>query len=296
MAETEKLWNFSQKEGEEEYLYAYDKMERDRVSSEEHVYKVGVEDGFKKGQQEGVEEAILKFLDSGVEIERISEVTGFSKEKIYEFKEKAKQQILYKNFKSQDIDITREVENYRDISQKEIESEYLHILEKKKKNRVNREKLIHTEGFEEGVIKGLHKERENVALNMLKNGVDTQIILDVTKFTKDALEGLKRLEDLREAMKGKNTTKTGKKFWNLSQDEILEEYLDALDKRERDRISAENLARREGQQEGIEKGRQEGIAEVILKLLNTGMSAEKISKVTGFSKEEICKLQEKSKR
>ncbi len=296
MAETEKLWNFSQKEGEEEYLYAYDKMERDRVSSEEHVYKVGVEDGFKKGQQEGVEEAILKFLDSGVEIERISEVTGFSKEKIYEFKEKAKQQILYKNFKSQDIDITREVENYRDISQKEIESEYLHILEKKKKNRVNREKLIHTEGFEEGVIKGLHKERENVALNMLKNGVDTQIILDVTKFTKDALEGLKRLEDLREAMKGRNIARTGKKFWNLSQDEVLIEYLEAIDKQERDRISAENLARREGQQEGIEKEIEKGIEkecrEIALNMLKSGVDIQVILDSTKLSREELEKLKE----
>ncbi len=99
--------------------------------------------------------------------------------------------------------------------------------------------------------------------------------------------------------KGEDMAKAVKHLLNLSQDEALQEYIDAFDKRERDRISAENLARREGQQEGIEKGiekgRQEGIAEVILKFLNTGMSAEEVSKVTGFSREEICKFQERSK-
>ena len=197
MAKTETLWNLSQKEGEEEYLYAYHKMESDRVSSEEFVYKEGMDDGLKKGRQEGIEEVILNFLDAGMEIEKISEVTGFSKEKIHKLHEKAKQQISYKNFKNQDIDITKEVENYQNLSQKEIEIEYLHILEKKKKNRANREKLIHEEGLDEGFIKGLHKERENLILNMLRNGIDTQVILDVTKFTKDELERLKELEHLK---------------------------------------------------------------------------------------------------
>ena len=51
--------------------------------------------------------------------------------------------------------------------------------------------------------------------------------------------------------------KAVKHLLNLSQDEALQEYIDAFDKKERDRVSAENLARREGrlegQQEGIEK-------------------------------------------
>ena len=188
MAKTESYWDLSQKEVEEEYLYAYDKMERDRVSREDFVYKEGIEDGIEKGRQEGFEEVVLKLLNAGLEIERVSEITGFSKEEIHKFQKNAKQQTLYKSFKNQGIDITKEVENYWNLSQKEIESEYLHILEKKKGNRINREKLIRKEGFEEGFIKGLHKERESITFNMLKNGVDTQIILDVTKFTKDELE------------------------------------------------------------------------------------------------------------
>ena len=45
---------------------------------------------------------------------------------------------------------------------------------------------------------------------------------------------------------GGDMAKAMKHLWNLSQDEALQEYIDAFDKRERDRISAENLARREG--------------------------------------------------
>ena len=48
----------------------------------------------------------------------------------------------------------------------------------------------------------------------------------------------------------------------------------------------------EGREEGMEKGREE----IVLKLLHADMSVEKVSKITGFSKEEIRKFQEKSKR
>ena len=86
--------------------------------------------------------------------------------------------------------------------------------------------------------------------------------------------------------------KAVKHLLNLSQGEALQEYIDAFDKRERDRISAENLARREGHLEG----RQKVIEEIVLKFLNFGMSVEKVSKITSFSKEEVCKFQEKAKR
>ncbi len=161
------------------------------------------------------------------------------------------------------------------------------------------EKVIE-EIIEEGMEKGIEKERAEIALRMLEQNMELQLIAQITKLSIQQSQRLKKLEDLREAMKGKNTAKTRMKLWKLSQDEVLREYLEAINIKERNGISAENLARREGQLEGIvqglKEGIEEGIAEVILKLLNTGMSAEKISKVTGFSKEEICKLQEKSKR
>ena len=104
--------------------------------------------------------------------------------------------------------------------------------------------------------------------------------------------------------KGGQMAKAVKSLWNLSQEEIKREYLFALEKRERDRISREEFVRKEANEKGIkkgikkgieqgrEKGRQEGIKEVVLKLLHADMSVEKISQITGFSKEEILKLQE----
>ena len=50
----------------------------------------------------------------------------------------------------------------------------------------------------------------------------------------------------------------------------------------------------EGIQKGIQEGRQEGIKEVILKFLNADMSVEKVSEITGLSKQEIRNFQEGS--
>ena len=48
--------------------------------------------------------------------------------------------------------------------------------------------------------------------------------------------------------------------------------------------------------EGIEKGKQEGLLNVALKLLDmTSMDIEKVSQITGLSKIEIHHFQEKSK-
>ena len=82
--------------------------------------------------------------------------------------------------------------------------------------------------------------------------------------------------------------KAVKHLLNLSQDEALQEYIDAFDKRERDRISAENLARREGQQKGIEKG----IEKVALNMLKNGIDIQVILDSTKLSKEELEKLRE----
>ena len=79
--------------------------------------------------------------------------------------------------------------------------------------------------------------------------------------------------------------KAMKHLLNLSQDETLQEYIDAFDKRERDRISAENLARREGQQEGIEK--------VALNMLKNRINIQIILDVTKLSKKELEQLKEK---
>ena len=50
----------------------------------------------------------------------------------------------------------------------------------------------------------------------------------------------------------------------------------------------------EEQQKVRQEGRQEGRQEVILKLLNADMSVEKLSEITGLSKQEIHNFQEES--
>ena len=65
---------------------------------------------------------------------------------------------------------------------------------------------------------------------------------------------------------------------------------------------------REGKQQGIQKGMQQGIEqdiqkgmqkgrrEITLKLLNADMSVEKVSEITGLSKQEIHKFQKDAKK
>ena len=48
--------------------------------------------------------------------------------------------------------------------------------------------------------------------------------------------------------------------------------------------------RRKGIQQGIKKGKQEGIQGVVLKMLKNELDLSLIQKVTGLSEEEICKL------
>ena len=51
-----------------------------------------------------------------------------------------------------------------------------------------------------------------------------------------------------------------------------------------------------GEKKGLQKGMQQGLQEVTLKLLEMGMSIEKVSQVTGFSKVKIRKLQAEAKK
>ena len=147
---------------------------------------------------------------------------------------------------------------------------------------------------------------------LMSNGL-CFVIIELGKFDKN----VKQLYDIRESWcyllknsykmndieykslknKGDDMAKAMKHLLNLSQDETLQEYIDAIDKRERDRISAENLARREGQQEGIEKGRkegqQEGTEKVALNMLKNRINIQVILDVTKLSKEELEQLKEK---
>ena len=82
-------------------------------------------------------------------------------------------------------------------------------------------------------------------------------------------------------------------LWNLSQDEALQEYIDAIDKQERDRVSAENLARREGKQEGIEQGIEKKRREIAVNMLKNGIDIQIILDSTKLSREELEQLKTK---
>ena len=97
---------------------------------------------------------------------------------------------------------------------------------------------------------------------------------------------------------GGDMAKAMKHLWNLSQNEVLREYLEALDKKERDRISREEFVREEaiekGTKKGIEKGivegQKEGVRKVALNMLKSGFDTRAILDATKLSREELEEL------
>jgi predicted transposase/invertase (TIGR01784 family) len=76
----------------------------------------------------------------------------------------------------------------------------------------------------------------------------------------------------------------------LSEDEQTRLQAEAREKYRRDEAARRKLARREGRDEGIQIGRQEGLLEVAKQLLIGKDSVEKVAKVTGLSLEEVQSL------
>ena len=64
----------------------------------------------------------------------------------------------------------------------------------------------------------------------------------------------------------------------------------------RGRQEGMQIGEKKGLQKGMQQGMQQGLQEVTLKLLEMGMSIEKVSQVTGFSKVKIRKLQAEAKK
>ena len=87
--------------------------------------------------------------------------------------------------------------------------------------------------------------------------------------------------------KGGDMAKAVSHLWNLSQDEILREYTQALEKREIDRISRED--------EVLEKGREEGREEVALNMLKMDVDLKVILNSTKLSQQEIEELKKQIK-
>ena len=95
----------------------------------------------------------------------------------------------YRSFKEKGGQMAKAVKSLWNLSQEEAEREYLFALEKQERDRISSEDSARREGRQEGI----QKERREIALNLLKSGFDTQIILDATKLSKEELEQLKKM-------------------------------------------------------------------------------------------------------
>ncbi len=116
---------------------------------------------------------------------------------------------------------------------------------------------------------------------------------------------LKRSDELDQqtsqelAKKGRDMGRAVKNLWNLSQDELMRERLEAEDKQRRDFLSQIDTAHAEGFEKGYkearERRRKEGRRKereaFVLKLLSEGIKISVITTVTEFSEDEIKALQ-----
>ncbi len=79
-----------------------------------------------------------------------------------------------------------------------------------------------------------------------------------------------------------------KSLWNMSKEEGLREYLEAVEKKEMDRISDLESAR----EDGLKRGREEERKKMARELLAVGTDHKFIAKITGLALEEIEKLKQ----
>ncbi|MBC6415980.1 MAG: hypothetical protein GDA46_06300 [Bdellovibrionales bacterium] len=90
------------------------------------------------------------------------------------------------------------------------------------------------------------------------------------------------------------------KIWGATEKLLIEEGIlteGGIMENVRESIKAEGMQEglQKGRQEGRQEGLQEGMQKTALNLLKEKVEIAFISKITGFSKEEIEKLQEQSK-
>ncbi len=79
-----------------------------------------------------------------------------------------------------------------------------------------------------------------------------------------------------------------KSLWNMSKEEGLREYLEAVEKKEMDRISDLESAR----EDGLKRGERKKAREIARELLAAGTDYKFIAKITGLALEEIEKLKQ----
>ena len=100
--------------------------------------------------------------------------------------------------------------------------------------------------------------------------------------------------------KGEDMKKAMFRLKELSREEGLQLVEEAKEKARRDQAARErdsfNEGLDQGMEQGIEKGKIEGKAELIINMLQEKADISFIAKVTGFSKEEISKLEESERK
>lgn len=96
--------------------------------------------------------------------------------------------------------------------------------------------------------------------------------------------------------KGESMGEAVRKLWDLSQNELMRERLEAVEKQKKDRVAEIEYARDEGMEKGREEGREEGIKKIALAMMSRGVDLDTISGDTGLSKEELEKLRKDLKK
>ncbi len=78
-----------------------------------------------------------------------------------------------------------------------------------------------------------------------------------------------------------------KGLWNLSQDEVMREIMEAEENQRRDQLTREEFAWERGEQAEHKKGREEGIRQVAQNMLAAGAGPKFVAKSTGLTLEEV---------
>ena len=156
----------------------------------------------------------------------------------------------------------------------------------------------------------LRREDSDPARQVLFSRGMQFVVVELKKFAKEKASELVDLRDswcyiLKEApsiseeefktirKKGEEMGDAVEKLWNLSEEEQIQEYMEAIEKQRRDQWARESYARREGREEGEKKGREERSKEVALQMLAEGMAIPIICKCTGLNQEAVKALQTK---
>ena len=121
--------------------------------------------------------------------------------------------------------------------------------------------------MEKGIERGREETQREIALNLLKKGIEISDISEITGISEDEIKALQSKKIAKESMI---------QSFNL----LIEQV-------------AEKKGLKKGREEGLERGREENQREIALNLLKKGIEVSDISEITGISEDEIKALQSK---